>query len=218
MFTGLIEEVGSIKQIRTIPDGRELVVIVTKILDDLSVDDSVSINGICLTATKIYPDGFQTQAVGETLLKTTLKNIKANDPVNIERAVRPIDRLGGHLVQGHVNGVGSISHIVKRGENYYMQIKVPPVLEKYLINEGSIAVDGISLTIARLDENKVGLSVIPHTWNNTNLMFKKTGDQVNIEVDVIAKYVERLLSMGNSVQTKSHAFSEDWLRKLGYNK
>ncbi len=213
MFTGLIEEIGKIKSISVIPGGRRLRISAGKIFDDLKVDDSVSVNGICLTAVKIDKNEFECEVVGVTLSKTTLKDFKTNDEVNLERAVRLADRLGGHLVQGHVNGIGSIKKISKLGDNYYIEINFPDELKKYIIDEGSIAVDGISLTVARIENNTCGLSIIPHTWNNTILKNKHEGNAVNIETDVIAKYVEKLLT---NTGKSDDRFTDTWFKKLGY--
>ncbi|MBU2494553.1 MAG: riboflavin synthase [Bacteroidetes bacterium] len=214
MFTGLIEEIGKVKRIEMFTGGIRLKISASKIMDDIKVDDSISINGVCLTVVKIDNDGFAVEAVGETLNKTAIKELKENQLVNLERAVKLNDRLGGHLVQGHVNGVGKISNIQKLGENYFLEVLVPPQLTKYLIDEGSIAIDGISLTIAKLSGNKVGLSIIPHTWKNTNLSSKNIGSVVNIETDVIAKYIEKLLL--NKNQNDKEPFSQKWFEEMGY--
>jgi riboflavin synthase len=153
-------------------------------------------------------------AVGATLEKSTFSEIKNFASVNLERSLRLNDRLGGHLVQGHVNGIGTISEIQKLGENYLLKISVPDELENYLIKEGSIAINGISLTIAEKTKNKVTISVIPHTWQNTTLQHKKVNDKVNVEIDILAKYVEKLISKNNG-NTKID-ISENWLKELGY--
>lgn len=213
MFTGLIEEIGKVKSIQPIAGGQKINLSASKILDDLKVDDSVAVNGVCLTATKIETNSFWVDAVGETLTKTTVAKFKNGINVNLERAVRLNDRLGGHLVQGHVNGIGRITQIINRGENYFLEVEVPPSLNKYLIDEGSIAVDGISLTIAKLTENRAGISVIPHTWANTILNQKVVGDHVNIETDVIAKYVEKLIS---DKKNSDETFTDEWFKNMGY--
>ncbi len=214
MFTGLIEEIGKIQKVEPISGGKKIKIKAVAILNDLKIDDSVAINGICLTATKVDNDGFWADAVGATLEKTSLASVKENLEVNLERALRFNDRLGGHLVQGHVNGLGEITQINKLGENYYLEVSVPEELEKYLIDEGSIAIDGISLTIASLRGNLVGVSVIPHTWKNTNLINRKIGDKVNIETDMIAKYIEKLLSKKD--EKSSGKITESWLKEMGY--
>jgi len=212
MFTGLIEEIGIIKRIKPISGGINISVKASKIMDDLKVDDSVAVNGVCLTAVNVVADNFSVDAVGETLSKSTINSLKENEEVNLERSVRLTDRLGGHLVQGHVNGVGTITQIKKLGDNYFVEVLVPGNLKKYLIDEGSIAIDGISLTIAQLEDSKAGLSIIPHTWTKTILKNKKVGAKVNIETDVIAKYVEKLLSKEND----DSKFTENWIKQLGY--
>ncbi len=214
MFTGLIEEIGKISKIEPIAGGKKFRVLARKILDDIKVDDSIAINGVCLTATGIESDGFWADAVGETLNKTTLSEIREGADVNVERAMKLSDRLGGHLVQGHVNGIANVTQIKKLGENYFLEINIPRDLQKYTIDEGSISIDGISFTIAKLDETRVGVSVIPHTWASTNLQGRKVGDRVNIETDVLAKYIEKLLM--NNRGTGDGKFSDEWFKNLGY--
>lgn len=214
MFTGLIEEIGKVKKIDSINGGKRINISASKIMDDIKVDDSIAVNGVCLTAVKIETNSITVEAVGETLKKTTLNELKENQIVNLERAVRLNDRLGGHLVQGHVNGVGRILNIQKLGENYFLEVEVDPKLTKYLIDEGSISIDGISLTIAKLVENKVGVSIIPHTWKNTNLNTRNIGAKVNIETDVIAKYIEKLLQ--NKKQNDAEPLSQKWFEEMGY--
>ncbi len=217
MFTGIIEELGKITNIAPLADGKRLEIATHKIMNDVKVDDSVAVNGICLTVTSLRENGFQVEAVGDTLRKSTLNNLRIGDSVNLERALRLSDRLGGHLVQGHVNGVGQITGIRKLGENYDLEIETPVELLRYLILEGSVAVDGISLTIARLTNNRIGISVIPHTWKHTNLSQSQTGRAVNLEVDVIAKYVEKLLSVTNAEQqSENQTFTDQWFKQLGY--
>ena len=214
MFTGIIEEIGKIEKITPIAGGFSIKIQAEKILGDLVVNDSVCIDGVCLTATKMDKNSFWADAVGATLEKTILNKVKADTSVNLERSVRLNDRLGGHLVQGHVNGIGIITEIQKLGENYLLKISIHENLERYLIIEGSIAVNGISLTIADLNSNEISLSIIPHTWQNTNLKYKKVNDKVNIEIDVLAKYVENLLARNNGTSEKN--ITENWLKELGY--
>lgn len=211
MFTGLIEEIGTLEKIESIPNGRRIKVSASKIFDDVKVNDSIAVNGVCLTAIKVEANSFLAEAVGETLKKTTLNKLSQNTKVNLERAVRLSDRLGGHMVQGHVNGIGTVKKINRLGDNYYFEVQIPKDLEKYLIKEGSIAVDGISLTIANLEGSSVGLSIIPHTWKNTNLQFRQISDEVNIEIDIIAKYIERLIGSKGGT-----SLSEDILKNMGY--
>jgi riboflavin synthase len=214
MFTGIIEEIGKIEGITPIAGGITIRIHSDKIIEDVAVNDSVCIDGVCLTVTNKSKNTFLVDAVGATLEKTTFHNIRADAFVNLERSVRLSDRLGGHLVQGHVNGIGIISEIKKLGENYLVKIIVPEDLEKYLIKEGSIAINGISLTIANLNRNEISISVIPHTWQNTNLKDKEVNDKVNIEIDILAKYVEKLLTRYNNSSDQN--ITESWLKEIGY--
>jgi riboflavin synthase len=214
MFTGIIEEIGKIEKITPIVGGITIKIKTEKILEDVAVNDSVCVDGVCLTVTKLDTNSFLVDAVGATLDKTTFNKVKANAAVNLERSVRLNDRLGGHLVQGHVNGIGPISEIKKLGENYLVKIIVPEDLERYLIKEGSIAINGISLTIADVKKNEISISIIPHTWQNTNLKYKEVNDKVNVEIDILAKYVEKLLTKVNNSSDKN--ITESWLKEIGY--
>jgi riboflavin synthase len=213
MFTGIIEEIGTLLKIDLMQGGKRLKISAAKIMDDIKVDDSIAVNGVCLTVVKLEQNSFWAEAVGETLKKTTISKLNQNTNINLERAIRLSDRLGGHLVQGHVNGIGVIKKITRLGENYSAEVQVPAELEKYIIKEGSIAIDGISLTVANITGCNVGLSIIPHTWKNTNLRFRQISDEVNIEVDIIAKYVEKLLGGKDNGANK---FNDDVLKNLGY--
>jgi riboflavin synthase len=214
MFTGIIEEIGKIEGITPIAGGITIRIHSDKIIEDVAVNDSVCIDGVCLTVINKSKNTFLVDAVGATLEKTTFHNIRADAYVNLERSVRLSDRLGGHLVQGHVNGIGSISEIKKLGENYLVKIIVPEDLEKYLIKEGSIAINGISLTIADLNRNEISISVIPHTWQNTNLKDKDVNDKVNVEIDILAKYVEKLLTRNHNSSDQN--ITGSWLKEIGY--
>jgi len=214
MFTGIIEEIGKIEKTSPIQGGLSINIIAENILEDIKVNDSVCVDGVCLTVTKISNSSFWIDAVGTTLEKSTFNEIRRGDIVNLERSVKLNDRLGGHLVQGHVNGVGKISELQKLGENYLLKIIFPENLGKYIIKEGSISINGISLTIADLEKNEISISIIPHTWLNTNLKFKKVNDRINIEVDILAKYVEKLLTNVNGSREKN--ISAGWLKELGY--
>ncbi|MGK9476696.1 riboflavin synthase [Melioribacter sp. OK-6-Me] len=211
MFSGIIEEIGCIEKIEKIENGIKFSTKCNLIFEDLKLGDSVAVDGVCLTVTSIDNKIFTVEAVGETLFKTTLGKIKSGDYVNLERAIRYNERIGGHLVQGHVNHRGKIRSIIPKGENYLLEISYPYELKKYFIKEGSVAINGISLTIAQLYDEYLVISVIPYTWEHTTLKFKKTGDLVNIEVDLIAKYVERLLN-----SNEDSNITIDKLKKMGY--
>lgn len=193
MFTGLIQRVGTVTQIQPGPDGKQLRIRCPDLAAQIRVDDSIAVNGVCLTASAVDAEGFQAHAIPVTLAKTTTGSLQAGSKVNLELALRLGDRLGGHLVQGHVNGIGRIVDIAVTGDNWLIRIAFPVALRKYLISEGSIAVDGISLTIAALDDAEFTVSIIPHTLQCTTLGGKSVGDAVNLETDLLGKYVENLL-------------------------
>lgn len=200
MFTGIVEATGTIRQRSNIDGGIRLSIQSETILDDLAIGDSVSINGVCLTAVNISESLFEVEAVGETLSKTTTGSLAEGDIVNLERAITATTRLGGHIVQGHVNATAVISRILRRGDNFYIEIELPEDQLRYVIEEGSIAIDGISLTIAALNNRIAGFNIIPHTWTATNMSCRQVGDQVNIEVDMMAKYIERLMQFQPSLR------------------
>jgi riboflavin synthase len=193
MFTGLIEELGEIVAIRKFNGGVEFDVHANQVLSDLAVDHSISVNGACQTVVAHTNKQFTIQAIAETLNKTNFKTYTVGTKVNLERAMRAHDRLGGHFVQGHVNGVGELSSVEHRGENKLIGITLPDELVKYCITEGSICIDGISLTIASISERTIFLSIIPHTWDVTNLAENNIGDSLNIEVDMMAKYIYQFM-------------------------
>lgn len=193
MFTGLIQSVGRITHLTTRPDGTRLQVHCPDLAGKIAVDDSIATNGVCLTAESVDAEGFSAFVMPVTLQKTALGDLRENAPVNLELALRFGDRLGGHLVQGHVNGVGRIRDITERGDSWWISVDVPAALRRYLILEGSIAIDGISLTIAALDAEGLSVSIIPHTLARTNLRARRIGDAVNVEADVLAKTIEGLL-------------------------
>jgi len=211
MFTGIIEEVGKIIQREEIAGGIRLGIEANIIMSDLKPGDSVSVEGVCQTVVERNANRFFVEAVGETLEKTTLGMLTVGSPVNLERPLMPQSRLGGHFVQGHANGVGVIRQFFPRGENYFLEVEIPEELRRYVIPEGSIAIDGISLTVATLKGNRVGINIIPFTASHTSLRNKKSGDKVNIEVDMIAKYIEKLLGNINHSE-----LTEEKLKKWGY--
>jgi riboflavin synthase len=196
MFTGIIEELGKVKQIQRQGEGMNLTVAASTILPDLKIGDSIAVSGACLTVTLLGAGTFSAEVSGETLTKTHLGFLRVGDPVNLERPLRLSDRLGGHLVTGHVDEVGTLSEKVAAGEMYQMTVKVSPALHRYLVQKGSIAVDGISLTVNEVTPDGFQMVIIPHTAAVTTLGLKKAGDPVNLEADLIGKYVERLLGKG----------------------
>ena len=192
MFTGLIEEQGKILSIEKDGTNLNIEVQAKLILSDLKLGDSIAIDGVCQTVTKIGSASFWVTAIDETLKLTNFNSYKLGTKVNLERCLRPIDRLGGHIVQGHVDGIGTLVSIDNADGSYELTINIPAALDRYVIHKGSIALNGISLTVAGIEKNIVKVCIIPKTWEMTNLAQLKIGDQINIEVDQIAKYIEKL--------------------------
>jgi riboflavin synthase len=192
MFTGLIADVGSVTALELGGAGATLE-IDTRLAGELGEGDSIAVNGVCLTATEIRDGGFQAEAMIETLERSTLGALGAGARVNLELPLRATDRLGGHVVQGHIDGTGMISELREEGFARVLAIGTGPALERYLVEKGSVAVDGVSLTVSALREHGFEVSLIPETLKQTNLGGAAVGDRVNLEVDVLAKHVERLL-------------------------
>ena len=188
MFTGIIKEVGSVESVR--PGG--LTVAASKVVDGLSVGDSISVNGACLTVTSRRESAFSVDVVPETLRRTNLGALDHGDPVNLERAVAVNGRLDGHIVQGHVDGTGVVEDIAREGESMVVTVSAPPPMMRYVVEKGFISVDGASLTVVTCSSDRFGFAVIPYTRDNTVLGGRRAGDRVNLEVDIVAKYIERL--------------------------
>ena len=200
MFTGLIEEVGIVEASRPQDRGARIVVRSERLWEGLEIGDSVSVNGVCLTVVEKRRGGFEADMSAESLERTTLGHLKRGAKVNLERALTLSSPLGGHLVLGHVDGVGRITGMDTEGEGSVFGFAYPPELDIYLVDKGSIAVDGISLTISSLDAGRFSVAVIPHTLRETNLLGLKVGDDVNLETDIIGKYVRRFLEKGITVE------------------
>lgn len=215
MFTGIIEETGKILALEKSATGARIRIAARIVTTDSNEGDSIDVNGVCLTALDIKPDSFAADISGETLEKSTLGRLKIGSVVNLERAVTPSTRLGGHIVQGHVDARGKFLAAVQEGDFWTVRVGFPPEMAKYLVYKGSISVEGISLTIARLTENHFEIAVIPKTWELTNLSTLKTGDPVNLEADVIAKYVERIMLYGRE---SDEEITMEKLSKLGFVK
>lgn len=198
MFTGLVEEIGLIQGITRAARGLRITIQAHSIVDGLALGDSVAVDGVCLTVVERTANGFTVDAVAETVQRSTLALRSSGQPVNLERALLPTSRLGGHFVQGHVDGIGQIVEIVPQDPGMLLRIAVNHDLADLCVEKGSIAIDGVSLTIARLDESKVDIAVIPHTAGHTTLGRKKKGDTVNIETDILGKYVLRYLRRPSS--------------------
>lgn len=193
MFTGIVEEIGKIKNIERKQASMRLFIHAEKIMDDVKIGDSIAVNGICLTVTEYQKDWFSVDVMPETMRKTSLSLLRNNGPVNLERAVRLTDRLGGHIVSGHIDGVGRIISRRQEGNAWLITIQTAADILHYIVEKSSIAIDGISLTVVKLVGNAFTVSLIPHTTAVTSLGSKKIGDIVNLENDVIGKYVEKLV-------------------------
>jgi len=198
MFTGIIEELGRIREVEKRGEDAHIIIEARTVTTDSAEGDSISVNGVCLTALEVQPDSFAADVSKETLLRSTLGSLRAGSAVNLERAVTPATRLGGHIVQGHVDARGKFLGFESHGESWTFRIAYPKEIARYLVFKGSVAVEGISLTIANLTDEYFEIAVIPKTWEATNFSQLKPGDEVNLEVDVIAKYVERILSVRNA--------------------
>jgi riboflavin synthase len=193
MFTGIIEATGEIAGLKESDEFTTLQVKSGPILDGIRAGDSIAVNGVCLTVRTFGPEAFTADLSRETLERTSLGALRAGATVNLERPMRADGRFGGHIVQGHVDGVGKIRNFNRDGDNWNLQVEFPEGASRYIVHKGSIAIDGISLTVAALRIPVLDVAIIPHTFENTNLRHARAGDPVNLEFDVIAKYVERML-------------------------
>ena len=189
MFTGIVEEVGVVAKI----SDNGMTVLATKVTEDLKLGDSIAVNGTCLTAVNFDRTEFSVDLSPETVRRTSLGRLSVGGPVNLERALLASDRMGGHIVQGHVDGTGRIMSTKRDGDSTIFRIRVPKRLNRYIVEKGFVAVDGISLTVVKIGASSFTLAVIPYTLKNTNLAALSVGDRVNLEADILAKYVESLL-------------------------
>jgi len=212
MFTGLVEEVGTLKSIDTRGEARQLTISASTILEQIEIGDSISIDGVCLTVTALSPSSFQVDAVSETLSRSTLGDKKTGDPVNLERAMKADGRLGGHIVQGHVDGLGNVVAIKRMQTSLDLAVRLPEHLLTYVVEKGSITLNGLSLTVASIENSVIKVAIIPHTINMTTIGHLKIGDKVNVEVDILAKYVQKMLHPYQSNQ----GFTLDKLKDMGY--
>lgn len=212
MFTGIIEEIGKIKSVQRGAKSSMLTVGGSLIFDDLKIGDSVAVNGVCLTATQIGDGFFKADVMHETLDRSSLGRLRQGGMVNLERAMAANGRFGGHIVSGHIDGTGTISSIKKDDNAIWYFIKAEPEVLKYIVEKGSVAIDGISLTVAGITERDFSVSLIPHTAGETTLSQRRVSDIVNIENDVIAKYVEKLCGGDN----KSEGITQEFLAKYGF--
>ena len=214
MFTGIVEELGKIKSFETLSSGAKLNVECKNILSDIKIGDSICVNGVCQTVTEFDSSSFSAMLSDETLRITNFSDIKKGDFVNLERALTLNSRLGGHIVSGHIDSIGRLISAEKLSDFYSLKFEIPQENSKYIAYKGSVTIDGISLTVASVNENRFTVAIIPHTFENTVLKFLKEGDSVNIETDILAKYVEKLLGFGDN-KTKD-AISMEFLKENGF--
>jgi riboflavin synthase len=194
MFTGIVEELGAVESLATRGAGALLKVRCSTVLEDAAPGASIAVNGVCLTAMDLQPGSFSADVAPETLRRSNLGDLRAGSRVNLERPLSPAGRLSGHIVQGHVDGTGEFLSLDALGdENWWLRVRVPDELDRFLVYKGSIAIDGISLTIAALENDVLSATIIPHTWRNTSLGGYRPGARVNLECDILAKHVEKML-------------------------
>jgi riboflavin synthase len=217
MFTGIVEEIGTLSLIERGASFCKLTISASKILDDCKEGDSVAVNGTCLTVTRLHTDSFVADAMAETMRRTNLENLKAGDKVNLERSLRPIDRLGGHIVAGHVDEVGKIIDLRQEDIATVATVRVSSPLMKYIAVKGSVCVDGVSLTVTDVGDAGFQVWLIPFTKENTTLGLKSVGDAVNIEVDMLARYVEKLISYrAGSSEESPYSIDQEFLKTHGF--
>lgn len=201
MFTGIVEEVGTVERISPVANGSAVRITAQRVLENVRDGDSIAVNGVCLTVVRHDGCGFDVEAIGTTLSRTTIGELAAGDEVNLERALALGDRLGGHLVQGHVDGVGTVRRIQRDGEHVLLDVALPPEVAAVTVLHGSIAISGVSLTVNALPAHGVAqVALIPYTWEHTNLRHLQEGDRVNLEGDMIGKFVAHLIERRGAAQ------------------
>jgi len=216
MFTGLIEAFGTIRRIDSGDGGRRFLFFTGLTDEGTAVGDSIAVNGVCLTVTQLVPGGFWADASSETLDRSTLGDFRPGQEVNLERALRVGDRLGGHFVTGHVDCKASVASVTREGQTVSMEFQLPSEFLRYVAIKGSIAVDGVSLTVNSVSRDRVGVRIIPHTLAQTTLQSKRPGEPVNIETDMIAKYLDRLFHP-NGPPSKTSGINPEFLAKHGFS-
>ena len=218
MFTGIVEEVGTIRSLQMRGNSGSISIVANKVLDGTQIGDSIAVNGICLTVTSLLSDGFTADVMAETVRRSGLDQAKMGDSVNLERAMAAVGRFGGHIVSGHIDGTGVIREYRREENAVWVTIAASPEILALIVEKGSICIDGISLTVATVSEHSFQVSIIPHTAEETTLIRKHTGDVVNLENDVVGKYVQRLLG-GDSITTQAKTKSTltmETLQELGF--
>ena len=211
MFTGIIEEIGTVRRIEHGAKGARLTIQAKTVLEDTRIGDSIATNGVCLTVVSMTGDSFSADVMAESLRRSSLGTLQGGSPVNLERAMAATGRFGGHIVSGHIDGTGTIASQKREDNAVWVKIKTPAPLLRYIVEKGSIAIDGVSLTVAAVTDTDFSVSIIPHTGAQTILLGKKPGDPVNLECDVIGKYVEKL-----TAPHKTGGISTNFLAENGF--
>ncbi len=216
MFTGIIEEIGRIDSIKKGTQSAVLGIRCQKVLEGTKTGDSIAVNGVCLTVTSLHEQGYTADVMAETLERSSLGSLSKNSPVNLERAMAADGRFGGHIVAGHIDGTGKIRDIRRDETAVWYTVETEPHLLRYVVEKGSIAIDGISLTVARVTEGDFSVSIIPHTQGETSLGFRQKGDIVNLECDVIGKYVEKLMKTTEKTTGVESKITDAFLMEHGF--
>lgn len=215
MFTGIVEEIGRVDTVVIGRKSARIKIHAEKVLEDVKLGDSISTNGVCLTVTEFNDSSFTVDVMAETMRRSNLGNLQKGNKVNLERALKVGDKLGGHIVSGHIDGVGIINELKREDNAIWASIGASSEILKYVVLKGSIAIDGVSLTVAYVDDNEFKVSVIPHTQEETTLTHKKVGDKVNLECDMIGKYIEKLL-VSREISSCKSGIDEKFLRENGF--
>jgi len=216
MFTGIVEEIGTVTRIKKGQNSSVLSIQGSRIFEDLHMGDSVAVNGVCLTVSRLDKQSFDADTTSETLARTSLGALRTGSNVNLERAMSSNGRFGGHIVTGHVDGTGTITQIRRDDRTVWVTVSAGPEILKYIIEKGSIAVDGISLTVALVNSDSFSVAIIPHTEKSTTLLSKTQGESVNLECDMIGKYVERFITRIQSKEPQKCVITEEYLTKAGF--
>ena len=215
MFTGIVEEVGTVREIRKGQTSSFIEIQAKTVLSDVHIGDSIAVNGVCLTVTEFSADSFRADVMNETLNRSSLGSLRSGSHVNLERAMPANGRFGGHIISGHIDGTGVITDIRRDGISVWYTIGTTAAVMRYIVEKGSVSIDGISLTVAKVTDSSFSVSIIPHTAEQTVLSYKKNGDTVNLENDIIGKYVEKLINPQNSPK-EPNGITMEFLAKNGF--
>ena len=216
MFTGIVEEMGTVKALHLGTVSGSIEVTAKTVLEGTKIGDSIAVNGVCLTVTQMAPDGFTADVMPETLRRSNLGALRPGSPVDLERAMAADGRFGGHIVSGHIDGTGTITEQRREGNAVWVRIQAPAEILRLIVEKGSIAIDGISLTVAAVSKQDFQVSIIPHTGSETILLSKRPGDVVNLENDIIGKYVQKLLAPGSPTPAQESRITLDFLEANGF--